>query len=211
MGNIYEAPCWEKSGFRHPGGIKGIKKLAAWEQQYRENRKGCFLNLCCGDGSGMEHFGEYGDMRYGFDCSHRLLETARERFPECHFICGDAARGLPFADGWAGAVLCECSLSQFGSGRAKLMEEIHRILRPDGLLLLADITSGEEKAETGFRCLEWEAHPEWMKKFVADWLWEQGSLPPVCLQPDSSCRAADEVERDSSLPGYFLGVYRRCE
>lgn len=208
MENIYEACCWQDSGFWHPGGAKGTKKLAAWERQYRDCRGGNFLDLCCGDGGAMPWFADYGDRRYGIDCSEKLLEQAKMQFPQCHFVCGDVRRGLPFADGWAKTVLCECSLSLFGLDRPQLLEEIRRILRPGGLLLVADITWAEVPEPVGFECLLQAEHPEWVKRFVADWLWQHESLPPLCPPPDASSGTGS---RAAQMPGYFLGAYRRCD
>lgn len=200
--NGYEAACWERAGYRHPGGDEGIKRLAELERRYRTCEEGYFLNLCCGDGTGMEFFQTYGSRRYGLDCSEKLLAQAEKVFPECCFVCSDAENGLPFPEEWAAAVLCECSLSLFGGRSVDILKEIHRILKTGGLLLLADMTWRDTEAPEGFLCLEREEHPEWIREFAAAWLWENGELP-VC--------GGGLEENTGGLPGYFLGVYRRCE
>lgn len=190
--NVYETMV----GCRHPGGDLGIKRLAALETMYRRPGEGDFINLCCGDGRGMEWFADYPGEKYGLDCSGLLLGQAAEQFPHWHFLRGDIREPLPFEDGRMKAVLCECSLSMFPRERGRIQKEIRRILKPGGLFLAADVDQGWVEPE-GFCCLVREEHPHWMKEFVARWLWEQGSLP--CFG------------KDRELPGYFLGVYRRCD
>lgn len=203
---LYDMPCWDNVKYRHPGGDRGVRRLAELERGYRQCEEGYFLNLCCGDGTGMEWFGDYKNRCYGADYSESLLRRAKERFPEFRFVHCDVTNDLPFPPQWAAAVLCECSLSLFGSDRGKIIRQIYRIMRPGGLLLLADVSWGKEEPE-GFLCLEYEEYPDWIREFTAAWLWENGSLPPLCGMTDKD----GERGKSGSIPGYFLGVYRRCE
>lgn len=200
--NCYEEKTWEDFGCFHPGGQESTRRLASLEKQYRKVSGGNFLNLCCGDGSGMEWFDDYRECRFGLDCSELLLERAAAAFPSLHWICHDVKDPLPFCNAWADAVLCECSLSQFEESKDHVLQEIRRILKPEGLLLAADISWEEDHTLAGFDLLYAEEHPKWVKEFIARWVWEKGSLPSLCCSIKSP-------SSEKAIPGYYLGVYRR--
>ena len=80
-----------------------------------------------------------------------------------------------------------------------ILEEIKRVLKKDGLLLVADLEWEEGIEIASFSLLYEEQHPEWVKEFAARWLWENGTLPTCC----------QGKRKDKGLPGYFLAVYRR--
>lgn len=199
MQNEYESEEWNRMGYLHPGQEQGTRRLAELEQQYRTVKEGCFLNVCCGDGQGMEWFRSYGNRRYGVDQSSDLLQKAIERQPELQWIQADVTGHLPFENAWADAVLCECCLSMFGEKKKWILDEVKRILKKGGLLLVADLEWEEGMQLDSFSLLHEERHPEWVKEFAARWLWENGTLPSCCLK----------TEKGKGLPGYFLAVYRR--
>lgn len=199
MKNQYEAEEWDKMGYLHPGQEQAARRLAELELQYRTVKEGCFLNVCCGSGQGMEWFRSYENRRYGVDKSFDLLEKALERQPELHWIQADVTGHLPFENEWASAVLCECCLSMFEEKKKFILEEIKRVLKKDGLLLVADLEWEERIEIASFSLLYEEQHPEWVKEFAARWLWENGTLPTCC----------QGKRKDKGLPGYFLAVYRR--
>lgn len=199
MQNAYESEEWSKMGYLHPGQEQAARRLAELEQQYRTVKEGGFLNVCCGDGQGMEWFHSYANQRYGVDKSFDLLEKARKKQPRLQWIQADVTGHLPFENEWAAAVLCECCLSMFGESKQFVLGEIKRILKKDGLLLVADLEWEEGIQLESFSLLHEEQHPEWVKEFAARWLWENGTLPSCC----------SGTGRGKGLPGYFLAVYRR--
>lgn len=206
MKNEYEDSAWERNGYFHPGKEEGTKWLAAAERKYQKCAEGFLLNLCCGNGRGMEYFFHYGSHRYGLDCSEKLLEQARKEYPGLHWICRNAGEGLPFQDSSASALLCECSLSLFGEKRQDIYQEIHRILKPEGLLLMADIFFGQEEEPEGFTLIEKQDKTSWLKAFIAQWLWENESMPPFL---NCGGKNGETGKKGENGPGYFLLVYRR--
>lgn len=94
----------------------------------------------------------------GLDLSERMLEVARGRATalgrgEDRFVPGDAM-ALPFAASSFDAVLCTFALCSVPEP-ARALREFRRVLRPDGLLLLADhVRSSNPIVRMGQRLLE---------------------------------------------------------
>ncbi|MFI5610065.1 class I SAM-dependent methyltransferase [Amycolatopsis sp. NPDC051903] len=93
----------------------------------------------------------------GLDLSPAMLRRARERAGDLGRTValqqGDA-QSLPFADGAFDTVVCTLGLCGFPDERAAIAE-MHRVLRPDGRLLLLDhIGSHHRPIRWGQRLLE---------------------------------------------------------
>lgn len=92
------------------------------------------LDLGCGDGAFVAALAAHGARPVGADVAGEALRRARLHHPQLEFV--QSADALPFADGefavvWAGELLEHV---QDGLG---LLEEVARVLRPDGRLLVS--------------------------------------------------------------------------
>ena len=94
------------------------------------------LDLAAGTGTSSEAFAAAGADVVPCDFSTGMVAVGKSRRPERAFVAGDAMR-LPFADASFDAVVCTYSLCGFRDPR-RGVEEMLRVLRPDGDLLLAD-------------------------------------------------------------------------
>ena len=80
----------------------------------------------------------------GIDLDPENAAEARARCPGAEIVTGDVC-ALPWMGGQFDAALCECTLSLLDAPE-RCLEELHRVLRPGGVLLLSDLTSGEADA-----------------------------------------------------------------
>ena len=92
--------------------------------------RGLLLDLGCGVGETMR-FAPAGLRVVGLDLSLRYCEKARATGEQV--ICGDLAMSLPFLSGAFDAALCSDTFEHLLNPLA-LVLEIHRVLRPGGLL-----------------------------------------------------------------------------
>jgi 23S rRNA (guanine745-N1)-methyltransferase len=100
---------------------------------------GSLLDVGCGEGSHLEAFRRaYGVDAWGVDISVPAIELAARTYRECSFVVANADRFLPFEEGAFDAVV---------SITARMhAEEMHRVLRPDGALLVV-IPGAEDLVE----------------------------------------------------------------
>lgn len=78
----------------------------------------------------------------GVDSDAENAAAARERCPGAEIAEGDVC-AVPWPDGYFDAALCECTLSLLPEP-LRCLRELHRVLRPGGILLLSDVCTGEE-------------------------------------------------------------------
>lgn len=69
----------------------------------------------------------------GLDINPRNIEAVRARVPQCSAVLGDV-EAMPFPDGSFGAVVCTEVLEHVPDP-AGALAEIHRVLRPGGMLI----------------------------------------------------------------------------
>lgn len=88
------------------------------------------LDAGCGDGFYLGSLaGQFGFQAHGVDISIPAVDAAARRYPACEWIVANADRFIPYADGAFSRVL---------SITARMnSEEFRRVLRDDGLLLVA--------------------------------------------------------------------------
>jgi SAM-dependent methyltransferase len=102
------------------------------------------LEVACGSGGvTCRMAAETGASLVGVDINPHGIEAALRRASEqrlasrVSFEVADAGRPLPFPDGSFDAVFCNDSINHF-PGRAAVLRDWHRVLRPGGRLLFTD-------------------------------------------------------------------------
>ena len=94
-------------------------------------------DLGCGPGHVTGWLAAHGAGAVGIDLSAGMIEVARREQPGAEFRVGDLL-SLPAADGEFGAVVAFYSIVHLGPGELPgALAEMHRVLRPGGLALLA--------------------------------------------------------------------------
>lgn len=182
----------------------------------------------CGNGETVAHLAQRGFRAGGVDLSLARLVEARTRAGEARFAQASATT-LPCAGASLDAVFAECVWSICAGGGA--LAEWHRALRPGGWLALTDVYARHPVVlpldgatscwgglplerdvrdaldDAGFETMAWEDHVAALNAYVAQMIWNQGSLAPVlgvgADQPDA--QAALKAAR----PSYFLLVARK--
>jgi len=182
------------------------------------------LDAGCGCGVTLGMLRELGAMAFGLDLNAGFLRDAVGKR-------GAVAQGdlafQPFADRSLDLVMCECAWNLTDKG--KVLAEFFRVLRPDGMLALADIyargipagqwpvrccfaqatdlrTVLEDVSTAGFEIDVVEDHTELLKKTAADFVFRHGSLHGFWQAVTGSSELA-KMACDASLsskPGLFL-------
>ena len=93
------------------------------------------LESGCGTGRWMAFFEKLGHQAFGVDDSAGPLRVARAHDARLRLVRGDIV-GSPFRDASFDAVFSSYVAEHFEDGPQALLREIHRLLKPDGLLIL---------------------------------------------------------------------------
>jgi SAM-dependent methyltransferase len=124
------------------------------------------LDIGCGEGYGSAMLAERAAHVVGTDCSEEAIEyaAAKYRLPNLEFRCMPAEKHA-FADGSFDVVVC-LELIEHVQSYVAVMEEMHRLLKPGGILILStpnkDVTSpGREKPIHGFHVHEFTIPELW--------------------------------------------------
>lgn len=100
---------------------------------------GPVLDVGCGTGGNALLLARRGLAVAGVDISDKMLRIARDKAAkegiQVDFLQADAGR-IPFPDVSFGTVTCLLAL-EFTGNQEKVIQEIHRVLRPSGCLILA--------------------------------------------------------------------------
>jgi demethylmenaquinone methyltransferase/2-methoxy-6-polyprenyl-1,4-benzoquinol methylase len=94
------------------------------------------LDLACGTGDIAGALAARGSRVIGLDVTHRMLQLARAKQSRAHFVAGDMM-SLPFASEQFDVVTTGYGLRNVPE-LAPALSEIHRVLKPGGLLLSLD-------------------------------------------------------------------------
>ncbi len=94
------------------------------------------LDLGCGSGYGSYYLKTYGAKNvYGIDLSQEAADYCREAYPSCHFKQGRATN-TTYKNNSFDVVVC-FELIEHLSEQEELMNEIKRILKKDGILIMS--------------------------------------------------------------------------
>lgn len=95
------------------------------------------LDAGCGPGRDAKLFTDKGFRVVGIDLAERMIEFAKKVAPKAEFRVMDL-RHLAFGDSSFDAVWFNASLLNIRKGEApKVLKEMRRVLRPDGLMLVS--------------------------------------------------------------------------
>ncbi|RQW83588.1 MAG: methyltransferase domain-containing protein [Geobacter sp.] len=100
------------------------------------------LDICCGTGAVIIAFAQHypQSLAIGYDFSHGMLRKAQEKNTSGRvvFVEGDAA-ALPFDENIFDVVTCSHALYELkGETRQKALQEMKRVVRHDGYVLLME-------------------------------------------------------------------------
>ena len=98
------------------------------------------LDLCCGNGLFSAHFARRAARITAVDVSPDLLEAlARQGLPNVTTLCSDV-RDLDFADGVFSRILLYAGIQYLSESEVvRLLRNMQRWLKPEGLLFIGDI------------------------------------------------------------------------
>ena len=150
------------------------------------------LDAGCGVGWGSELLRLAGaESVVGVDLSEEALADARRRAPECEFVPGDLQK-LPFPDGGFDVVVCMEAL-EHTEDTGGTLDELARVLRPDGVLLVSSPNPGVYEAGNPFHLHELtsdELHHELASRFPHTRLLRQYRLLASAVLADGQRVAA---------------------
>lgn len=89
----------------------------------------------CGNGAWVAHLQQSDNWVIGVDNYLPALQELKRHFPQSTAIAGDV-RHLPFPDDFADVCISLGVVEHFPAGPEQVLNEMHRILRPGGLLFL---------------------------------------------------------------------------
>lgn len=95
------------------------------------------IDLGCGSGNDTLYLLEKGKQVIPCDYSEKAIENIKKNFPEVDRTeCFDMLKGLPFPDNFTDIVIADLTLHYFREQATfEVLEDIKRVLRPNGLLL----------------------------------------------------------------------------
>lgn len=103
--------------------------------------QGKLLDLGCGNGRLIETLKDKNVKYYGVDVSQKLIEIARQKYPQFsqNFIKITGQDSLPFSDNFFNTAVSIAVFHHFPSHeyRLKMAQEIYRILKPEGILIVS--------------------------------------------------------------------------
>lgn len=178
MNSLYDSNTWHDFGCGHPGGLETTRSLLE-RSGLKEGAR--VLDLACGSGDSVAAMRERGLQPFGLD-RPSVIARAQQKYPDFpdrtwHAWQDDPWQPFPIAEATVAAVLCECSFSLFAHPQ-NVLREIRRVLMPNGVLLISDVSTGEPFDLAGFRLLTWQDETAQLKAFVARWIWETGTIFP---------------------------------
>lgn len=118
-----------------PGGLEGTRRALSYcSLPTRAN----VVDIACGKGATVQLLEEtYGYNAMGIDLSGRILQQAKNRSMVANLVQGDCVH-LPLQNETQDAVMMECAF-HFYPNPMTVLEEMRRILQPDGYLILSDL------------------------------------------------------------------------
>lgn len=98
---------------------------------------GKILDIGCGNGRSTQILSKISDEIIGIDFSERLLEQARKKCPYAKFFLEDAKSTHFDNNSFDYVVMLWNTFGNLYSSRDKVLEEVKRVVRPEGKILLS--------------------------------------------------------------------------
>ncbi len=125
------------AGFRDELGYKPLDRALLACLMEQSDKDAPIADLGCGPGHVTAWLAGQGAMAVGIDLSAGMIDAGRREYPHVEFRQGDFL-ALPAADGEFGAAVALYSIIHLQPGELpRAFTEIHRVLRPGGLVLVA--------------------------------------------------------------------------
>lgn len=107
--------------------------------RYREALSGRVLELGCGAGRLTGYLAEFASSAHGIDISPAMIEASRRNCPRATFSEGDLRDVSAFAPGSFDVIVATYNVIDVlgDEERRALLDEMHGVLAPDGLLILS--------------------------------------------------------------------------
>lgn len=119
----------------HLGVIEAHEMATATFREYLGKGGLKILESGCGTGRWMAFFEKLGNQAYGIDDSWGPLRVAREHDPDMRLVRGNVVHSA-YKDNSFDAVFSSYVAEHFEDGPEILFREIHRVLKPNGLLFV---------------------------------------------------------------------------
>lgn len=182
---------------------KGLKLVGI--RMFRPSKGMNILDVGCGTGSHLELYQRYQCNLYGIDLSPSMLDVARDRLGDSSQLELGDATDMPYEDDKFNLVISMLSLHEMSPDtRSAVLNEIKRVLKSDGRLLLIDFHTGPYEPWQGWLSKAiiffseigagWE-HFKNYRQFMAT-----GGLATLLLQHQM------EIEKQSILAGGTFAV-----
>jgi ubiquinone/menaquinone biosynthesis C-methylase UbiE len=160
--------------------------LGPWRRWLAAGARGRTLDVGCGTGRGLSHYGAAPRV-IGLDPTWASLERARRRAPGVPMVQG-SVEALPFRDAVFDTVVASlvfCSVADPARGLA----EVKRVLRPGGRLRMLEHVRSRRAWKAAFQ-----------DRVQPLWTWASGG-----------CRPNRETERAVEAAGFVIEVEDRAE
>ena len=147
-------PGWDKIFKEHEWGKyppeEVIRVVAKNFFGAKDRSQVSILEIGCGTGANLWFLAREGFRAFGIDGSRVALERAERRLREegltAELNVGDAQR-LPYADAsFDGALDVECLYANVWEDAKKMVAELHRVLKPGGVLLSKSFRTGTHES-----------------------------------------------------------------
>ena len=154
VGDFLNYGYWE-SGDTSPAECsrKLLRKLISLESKALEDADDV-LDLGCGKGGALRELAKLTKAKlHGLDVREDHVRLARSLCPDCNIAVGDAC-SMPYGDESFDVVVCLESAFHYQS-KDRFLSEVRRVLRPGGVLLIADIYYSNTCDARGALAQEW--------------------------------------------------------
>ena len=133
--------------------IAGGDVIERFQENIGEAATGTLLDVACGPGAVSAALALQAESVTAFDATSAMLDKARERCEAAGLVNvtfeQGAAESMPFVDGLFDGVVTRLALHHFVDPTA-VLKEIRWVLRPGGVLVIADVVVSEDAAASGF-------------------------------------------------------------
>jgi ubiquinone/menaquinone biosynthesis C-methylase UbiE len=164
------------------------------------------LDIGCGTGAQLAFYQAGGSQVFGIDLSKPMLQVAKSNLGNQAALTVGDALGIPFPEGTFDLVISSLFLHQLHPGlRAAMLEEVIRVLQPEGQILLIDFHVQDKRSFTGKLIFIFIS----MIEFFAGWehfnnsrdFLSHGGIPPLAAAQGLRNRKSIVVGKGN------LGVY----